>query len=85
MIETIIRQWLDNRQNAYIILVMASSPCNVRTIKMLASIFNAPAKRFILIIHSQPCITSEIMQLTFNSKAEAKAEAKRRNLKAWNY
>jgi hypothetical protein len=52
---------------------------------MLASIFNAPAKRFILIIHSQPSITSEIMQLTFNSKAEAKAEAKRRNLKAWNY
>lgn len=52
---------------------------------MLASIFNAPTKRFILIIHSEPSITSEIMQLTFNSKAEAKAEAKRRNLKAWNY
>jgi hypothetical protein len=85
MIETFIRQWLDNTQNAYIILITALSQLTVRTIKMLASIFNAPAKRFILIIHSQPCITSEIMQLTFNSKAEAKAEAKKRNLKAWNY
>jgi hypothetical protein len=52
---------------------------------MYASIFNAPAKRFILIMHSAPCITSEVMQLTFNSKAEAKAEAKKRGLKAWNY
>lgn len=52
---------------------------------MLASIFNAKQKRFVLIIHSEPCITTEIMQLTFNSKAEAKAEAKKRNLKAWNY
>lgn len=52
---------------------------------MYASIFNAPAKRFILIMHRAPCITSEVMQLTFNSKAEAKAEAKKRGLKAWNY
>jgi len=52
---------------------------------MYASIFNAPAKRFILVMHSTPCITTEVMQLTFNNKAEAKAEAKRRGLKAWNY
>ena len=52
---------------------------------MYSSIFNAPAKRFILIVHSEPCITSEVMQLTFNSKKEAKAEAKKRGLKAWNY
>ena len=52
---------------------------------MYASIFNAPAKRFTLIMHSDASITSEVMQLTFNSKAEAKAEAKRRGLKAWNY
>ena len=52
---------------------------------MYASIFNAPAKRFILIMHTAPAITSEVLQLTFNSKAEAKAEAKRKNLKAWNY
>jgi hypothetical protein len=50
-----------------------------------ASIFNAPAKRFILVMHTTPAITSEVMQLTFNSKAEAKAEAKKRGLKAWNY
>jgi hypothetical protein len=53
--------------------------------KMYASIFNAPAKRFILIMHTQPSITTEVLQLTFNSKAEAKAEAKRRGLQAWNY
>jgi len=52
---------------------------------MLASIFNAPAKRFILIMHTEASITSEVLRLTFNSKAEAKAEAKRRGLKAWNY
>jgi len=52
---------------------------------MYASIFNARGKRFVLIMHSTACITSEVMQLTFNSKAEAKAEAKRRGLKAWNY
>lgn len=52
---------------------------------MYASIFNAPAKRFVLIMHSEPSITSEVMQLTFNSKAEAKSEAKKRGLKAWNY
>ena len=52
---------------------------------MYASIFNAPAKRFILIMHAQPSITTEVLQLTFNSKAEAKAEAKRRGLQAWNY
>jgi hypothetical protein len=52
---------------------------------MYASIFNALGKRFTLIMHSAPCITSEVMQLTFTSKAEAKAEAKKRGLKAWNY
>ena len=52
---------------------------------MYASIFNATAKRFTLIMHATPAITSEVMQLTFSSKAEAKAEAKRRGLKAWNY
>ena len=52
---------------------------------MYASIFNATGKRFTLIMHSDASITSEVMQLTFNSKAEAKAEAKRRGLKAWNY
>jgi hypothetical protein len=52
---------------------------------MYASIFNATGKRFTLIMHREPSITTEVMQLTFNSKAEAKAEAKRRGLKAWNY
>lgn len=56
-----------------------------RDSNMYASIFNAPAKRFILIMHRDASITSEVMQLTFDSKAEAKAEAKRRGLKAWNY
>lgn len=46
-----------------------------------ASIFNAPAKRFTLVMHTTPAITSEVMQLTFNSKAEAK----KRGCKAWNY
>jgi len=58
---------------------------NKRRQKMYASIFNAPAKRFTLVMHTTPAITSEVMQLTFNSKAEAKAEAKKRGLKAWNY
>jgi hypothetical protein len=53
--------------------------------KMLASIFNAPAKRFILIMHTEASITTEVLRLTFSSKKEAKAEAKRRGLKAWNY
>ena len=52
---------------------------------MYASIFNAPAKRFVLIMHRDASITSEVMQLTFHSQAEAKAEAQRRGLKAWNY
>ncbi len=52
---------------------------------MYASIFNAPGKRFTLIMHSDASITSEVMQLTFNTKAEAKAEAKKRGLQAWNY
>lgn len=52
---------------------------------MYASIFNAPGKRFQLVMHSTPAITSEVIALMFNSKAEAKAEAKRRGLKAWNY
>lgn len=54
---------------------------------MYASIFTAPAKRFELVIHSQPNITGESVQeqLYFASKAEAKAEAKKRGLKAWNY
>jgi hypothetical protein len=52
---------------------------------MYASIFNATGKRFTLIMHAAPSITTEVMQLTFNTRAEAKAEAKKRGLKAWNY
>ena len=52
---------------------------------MYASIFNATGKRFTLIMHRDASITSAVMQLTFSSKAEAKAEAKKRGLKAWNY
>ena len=52
---------------------------------MNASIFNATGKRFTLIMHREACILTEVMRLTFNSKAEAEAEAKRRGLKAWNY
>lgn len=58
---------------------------NRKDSEMLASIFNAPAKRFILIMHTDASITTEVLRLTFSSKAEAKAEAKRRGLKAWNY
>jgi len=58
---------------------------NRKDSEMLASIFNAPAKRFILIMHTEASITTEVLRLTFSSKAEAKAEAKRRGLKAWNY
>jgi hypothetical protein len=54
---------------------------------MYASIFNAPGKRFELVIHNQPGINGNSVQaqMYFASKAEAKAEAKRRGLKAWNY
>ena len=54
---------------------------------MYASIFTARNKRFELVIHNQPGISGDSVQeqLYFTSKAEAKAEAKRRGLKAWNY
>ena len=52
---------------------------------MYASIFNAPSKRFTLIVHVTPSITAAHLHATFNTKAEAKAEAKRMGLKAWNY
>ena len=69
----------------YYLSTVTNDRNTAKEIKMLASIFNAPAKRFILILHTEASITSEVLRLTFNSKAEAKAEAKRRGLKAWNY
>lgn len=52
---------------------------------MYASIFNAPGKRFALLIHETPSLTAALLHASYNTKAEAKAEAKRLNLKAWNY
>ena len=54
---------------------------------MYASIFKANGNRFELVIHDQANLSGESVQaqLYFASKAEAKAEAKRLGLTAWNY
>ena len=51
---------------------------------MYASIYKARTGHT-LIIHATPAISGDVTELVFASKAEAKAEAKRRGLTPWNY
>ena len=52
---------------------------------MYASIFKEAGSKWSLVMHREPGLESEVLRLVFGSKAEAKAEAKKRQLKAWNY